>query len=58
MTIQTQQAQHLSEATKDLLRTLLRKEPLVKGDGDYEIGREVLKTQIKQSLEAYTGVQL
>jgi hypothetical protein len=58
MNIQTHTAQHLSESTKDLLRTLLRQEPLAKGDGDYEIGREVLKTEIKQSLEAYTGVKL
>ena len=56
--IQSRVTAHLSESTKDLLITLLKSKPLKKGDGDFEIGQEVLKEEIKLSLEAFTGVRL
>ena len=58
MPIQSTTTAHLSESLKDLLRTLLTPKSLKKGDGDYEIGREVLKREIKDSLTAFTGVEL
>lgn len=45
-------------ATRDLLRTLLAPVPLRKGEGEFEIGREVTKLEIKLSLEACSGVAL
>jgi|TARA_R110001606_G_scaffold310556_4_gene457606 hypothetical protein len=56
--IQSRTTAHLSESTKDLLSTLLISKPLKKGDGDFEIGQEVLKEEIKTSIEAFTGVRL
>ena len=56
--IQSRTTAHLSESTKDLLSTLLISKPLKKGDGDFEIGQEVLKEEIKASIEAFTGVRL
>jgi hypothetical protein len=56
--IQSRTTAHISETTKDLLSTLLKSKPLKKGDGDFEIGQEVLKEEIKESLEAFTGVRL
>lgn len=58
MTIQSRTTAHLSESTKDLLSTLLAPKALKRGDGDYEIGREILKEEIRVSLEAFTGVRL
>ena len=56
--IQSYEQAIISEPLKDLLSTLLRSKPLKKGDGDFEIGQEVLKEEIKTSIEAFTGVRL
>jgi hypothetical protein len=56
--IQSYEQAIISEPLKDLLSTLLRSKPLKKGDGDFEIGQEVLKEEIKVSLEAWSGVRL
>tara|TARA_B110000211_G_C13996461_1_gene516438 strand:+ start:938 stop:1111 length:174 start_codon:yes stop_codon:yes gene_type:complete len=56
--IQSYEQSIISEPLKDLLSTLLRSKPLKKGDGDFEIGQEVLKEEIKASLEAWSGVRL
>lgn len=54
----TNSTPHISGATRELLRTLLEPLPLTKGEGEFEIGREVTKTSIRQSLEAQTGMKL
>ena len=56
--IQSYEQAIISEPLKDLLSTLLISKPLKKGDGDFEIGQEVLKEEIKTSIEAFTGVRL
>jgi len=48
----------VSEYVREALRALLRPEPLKKGDGDYEIGVEATKRDIKASLEALLGYTL
>lgn len=59
MTIRTSQnTPHLSEYTRESLRVLLAPVVLRKGDGDFEIGREVTKRDIKEAIEAHTGVVL
>ena len=45
----------ISEQAKELLRTLLRPAPLMKGDGPYEIGVEANKRAITLSLESFLG---
>ena len=47
--IQSYEQAVMSEPLKDLLSTLLMSKPLKKGDGDFEIGQEVLKEDIKLS---------
>ena len=49
---------HLSEVTRLALRELLSPTPLRKGEGDYEIGRECTKLDIKQAIEHHTGMSL
>ena len=59
MTIRTSlNTPHLSEHTREALRTLLEPTVLRKGDGDFEIGREVTKRDIKEAIEAHTGIKL
>lgn len=53
--MQTYTSTIISEQARELLRTLLRPEPLVKGDGDFEIGVETNKRAIVQSLESFLG---
>ena len=48
----------ISESARELLRTLLAPEPVKKGEGDYEIGREETKLRIKQSLLSFSGGDL
>lgn len=45
-------------ATRDLLSIILTPKPLAKGDGEFEIGREVMKLEMKLSLEAFSGIKL
>jgi hypothetical protein len=54
----TTSAALISVAARDLLRTLLTPVALKQGEGDFEIGREVTKLSIIQSLEAFTGGEL
>lgn len=56
--MQIENKHFISASTRDLLNTLLEPKPLKKGDGDYEIGREVLKKEIRLSLESFTGVTI
>ena len=53
--MRTHAASVISEQAKELLRTLLAPTPLYKGDGEYEVGYESAKREIKQSLEGFTG---
>jgi hypothetical protein len=48
----------MSQAVRETLAVLLEPICLQKGDGEYEIGKEVLKYDIRLSLEALTGVKL
>ena len=58
MSIETSKATHMSQAVRETLSVLLEPICLQKGDGEYEIGKEVLKYDIRLSLEALTGVKL
>lgn len=49
---------HMSEVVRQAFRELLTPKPLNKGDGDYEIGVEANKRNIKESLEAFLGQPL
>lgn len=48
----------ISEAAREQLRILLNPKPLVKGDGDYEIGYESAKRDILESISAFSGGNL
>lgn len=54
-TVQTLNSPHMSQAARQCFRALLQPTPLKKGDGDYEIGVEATKRDIKASLEALLG---
>lgn len=53
--MRTHTASVISEQAKELLRLLLDAKPLYKGDGEYEVGYESAKREIKQSIEAFIG---
>jgi len=53
--MQTLKTVYMSEYTRQVLRTLLAPTALKKGDGDFEIGKEVTKAEIRDSLIAHTG---
>jgi len=44
---------HISEATREMLRAMLKPVVLGKDDGAYEIGQEAMKAEIKSNLEIY-----
>jgi len=56
--LQTQQATLIAEPVRDHLSLMLEAKPLVKGDGDYEIGYEQAKRDIKESMLAMIGGRL
>jgi len=56
--LQTQQATLIAEPVRDHLSLLLEAKTLVKGDGDYEIGYEQAKRDIKESMLAMIGGRL
>tara|TARA_R110000744_G_scaffold233641_2_gene351595 strand:- start:69 stop:257 length:189 start_codon:yes stop_codon:yes gene_type:complete len=48
----------ISPAVRDQLSLLLKPQALRKGEGDFEIGREVTKLDIKMSIESFIGIEL
>ena len=54
----TQRTELISQKVVDHLRIVLKPTPLEKGDGDYEIGKESLKRDLRHSLKALTGIEL
>ena len=48
----------ISPAARDHLSLLLKPQALRQGEGDFEIGREVTKLDIKMSIEAFIGIEL